>query len=45
MAPVSLPPRLTRHGLPSFEFGEEVRLGFERESTVVLPLDEQEGPE
>ncbi len=31
--------QLTRHGIPSFEPGEEIRFGFDRDSTVVLPLD------
>jgi putative spermidine/putrescine transport system ATP-binding protein len=31
--------QLTRHGIPQFQPGEEVRFGFDLESTVVLPLD------
>ena len=33
--------RLTRHGIPKFQPGEEVRFGFDLESTVVLPLDKR----
>ena len=32
---------LTRHGIPRFEQGTEVRFGFDRESTVVLPPEHQ----
>ncbi len=33
--------QLTRHGIPKFRPGEEVRFGFDLESTVVLPLDKR----
>ena len=35
--------QLTRHGIPKFQQGEEVRFGFDHQSTVVLPLDEAAG--
>ena len=35
--------QLTRHGIPRFEPGEEVRFGFDRDATVVLPVDERAG--
>jgi putative spermidine/putrescine transport system ATP-binding protein len=33
--------QLTRHSIPKFRPGEEVRFGFDLESTVVLPLDKR----